>query len=158
FTPPGTGASAALSSGSVTIASGKVQVTATANGAIGNYNVVASATGAAAANFDLTNFSTALLVVNIATDVVANTDNKTSLREALSIANKHVGEDTITFDPAVFGKTPQTITVTAPLTVLDLLHINAPGANVLTVSGGSTTGVFDIEAGAYISGLTVTGG
>jgi adhesin/invasin len=57
FTPPASGASATLSSGTaVTNANGVASVTATANGVTGSYQVVATVTGVSPpATFDLTN-------------------------------------------------------------------------------------------------------
>ncbi|MBK8617324.1 MAG: InlB B-repeat-containing protein [Anaerolineales bacterium] len=56
FTPPGSGASASITSSPATIGSdSKVSVTAAANGTAGTYNVVASALGASNVNFALTN-------------------------------------------------------------------------------------------------------
>ena len=55
FTAPASGASAALSAVSATIAGGSASVTATANGLRGIYTVTASASGAASAGFSLTN-------------------------------------------------------------------------------------------------------
>jgi len=56
FTAPSSGASAALSAGTATIASGQADVTATANASAGSYTVTVSAGGSSAASFSLTNF------------------------------------------------------------------------------------------------------
>jgi len=55
FSAPGSGASAAIGGSPATISGGAVSVSATANGAIGSYNVTASAAGATGVNFSLAN-------------------------------------------------------------------------------------------------------
>jgi len=56
FTPPGSGASASVAGSPVTISGGTATSgTVTANGAVGSYNVAASASGASSINFGLTN-------------------------------------------------------------------------------------------------------
>ncbi|HNG33922.1 MAG TPA: choice-of-anchor Q domain-containing protein, partial [Blastocatellia bacterium] len=70
FTPPGSGASAAVVGSPVTIASGMATTgTVTANAITGSYNVAASATGATGVNFALTNTCQTITVNN----PVANT-------------------------------------------------------------------------------------
>ncbi len=142
------------------VANGQAAVTATANTTPGSYGVTASAAGSAtAADFALTNAHS--LVVDTVLDELDPPDGKTSLREALAYAESLPGPSTITFDPAVFGTTPQTITLTdGPLTFTDAnVTIRGPGAQSLTISGGGTNRVFDIEGGsATLSGLTVSGG
>ena len=96
--------------------------------------------------------------------VVSNTGDSGpgSLRQAILDANAQRGAETITFDPTVFA-TPQTITLTG--SQLELSNttgtetITGPAAGV-TVSGGGTSRVFQVDAGvtASISGLTITGG
>src|SRR5262249_4248761 len=70
--------------------------------------------------------------------------------------------DTITFDPAAFGKAPRTIRLTGgPLVLTDpaTTTILGPGARWLTIKGDGRSRIFDIEGGAAaISGLTVRGG
>ena len=85
-----------------------------------------------------------------------------SLRDEIGLANAAAGANTIDFDPTVFA-TAQTITLTSGQ--LDLSNtsgtetITGPAAGV-TVSGGGTSRVFQVDAGvtASISGLTITGG
>ena len=73
-----------------------------------------------AASFALTNTEPPGLVVNTVLDTTDDTDGTTSLREALAYAASLSGPQTITFDPAVFGTTPQTITLTlGALTLTD---------------------------------------
>jgi hypothetical protein len=68
-----------------------------------------------------------------------------SLRQAIDAANlspNPVGSfDYITFNSSVTG----TIAVGSELLISDPVYINGPGANVLTVSGGGTTRIFDID-------------
>jgi hypothetical protein len=85
-----------------------------------------------------------------------------SLRWAVGQANLIGGDETIDFDPIVFG-TPQTITLTG--TQLELTDttgtetITGPAVGV-TVSGNNRSRVFQIDGGvsASISGLTITRG
>ena len=70
--------------------------------------------------------------------------------------------NTIVFDPTVFS-TPQTITLSdGPLELSDTggtQTITGPAAGV-TISGGGTSRVFQVDSGvtASISGLTISGG
>jgi parallel beta-helix repeat protein len=159
FTAPTSGASASLSATTATITGGKAGVTAAANATAGPYTVSATAVGAGQAAFVLKNFS---LVVTTTLDETDDSDGLVSLREAIAHAQEFPGPHTITFDPAVFGTTPQTIILTlGPLTLTDTATttIVGPGANLLSVSGNNASQVFDIEGGSMaISGLTVSGG
>ena len=71
-------------------------------------------------------------------------------------------DETITFDPTVFA-TPQTITLTQGQLELSntsgTITIAGPAAGV-TISGGGTSRVFQVDTGvtASISGLTITRG
>ena len=98
------------------------------------------------------------IVVNNPTDTPVA--GQTDLRQAIGQANAAGGSDTIDFDSTVFA-TPRTISLKSG--VLELsdsgqLTITGPTAG-LTVSG-SSSGVFQIDAGASaaFSGLTITGG
>ncbi|MFM8530272.1 MAG: choice-of-anchor Q domain-containing protein, partial [Ilumatobacteraceae bacterium] len=80
------------------------------------------------------------LVVSSLTDTPA--PGGVTLREAITYANTlTTGQPTITFDPAVFT-TPKTLTLTSALpTIANLaasVSIVGPGANLLTIQGGST--------------------
>jgi hypothetical protein len=102
------------------------------------------------------------LVVDDLTDDVGTSPGHLSLRQALNLAAVLPTVDTITFDPADIGTTSQKITLTqGPLALTDLadMTISGPGANLLTVSGGGKSGVFDIKGGSVaLSGVTVSGG
>ncbi|MEZ6132036.1 MAG: spherulation-specific family 4 protein [Planctomycetaceae bacterium] len=81
-----------------------------------------------------------------------------SLREAIERANTHVGIDEIQFAAGLSG---QTITLTIDqLAVTDDLIITGLGASNLTVSGGDSFRVFDLQhdADVVVEGLTITGG
>ena len=164
FAAPASGASATLnSSPAVTGDDGRASVTATAGTTIGAYAVTASVAGVTTeAAFMLTNTDVPSLVVDTVLDEVDDTDGTTSLRKALAFANSLNVPSTITFAPSVFGATPQTITLTLGQLTLNgqaSITIAGPGANLLTVSGGGASGVFDVEGGSVqLSGLTVTGG
>jgi hypothetical protein len=102
------------------------------------------------------------LVLSTHRDVLHNVDGLASLRAAIAYANSHPGPDTITFDPAVFGKAPRTITlIGGPLVLTDkaTTTIRGPGAKLLTLQSDGRSRVFDIRGGsAAISGLTIRGG
>ena len=112
--------------------------------------------------FSLTNIQTYSLVVNSTQDLPRLIAGQNSLRAAINYADTLTGPQTITFDPTVFGTTPQTIILAGgPLTLTNAATttIDGPGAAMLTVSGDDASRVFDVEKGsAALSGLTVSGG
>ena len=80
-----------------------------------------------------------------------------SLREAVQLANATSGAEQINFAAGLNG----TITLSlGQLLVNDHLQINGPGASQLTVSGGNTVRVFDLQGNRNIKidGLTISGG
>lgn len=80
-----------------------------------------------------------------------------SLRNAVTAANTTAGADTINFSTNLSGQTIRLTTGTLQIT--DALTISGPGADLLTVSGNNTNGIFYIGNQAVsISGLTLTGG
>jgi hypothetical protein len=162
FTAPTSGASASLSATTATIAGGTAEVTATANGTSGRYTAIATAAGAGVATFTLTNTEGFSLRQPAPGDLVFEFDDLTSLRAAIAYANSHPGAETIIFDPASFGTGPKTIRlIGGPLVLTNpaTTTIIGPGANLLTISGGGKSRIFDIEGGSVaISGLTITGG
>jgi hypothetical protein len=87
-----------------------------------------------------------------------------SLRQAVLDANANLGEDSITFDPAFFNAlTPRTINlVGGELKVADSVQVLGPGADVLTLSGGLVTRVFNINGpgtlDVLLSKLTISQG
>jgi hypothetical protein len=101
------------------------------------------------------------VVVNSTADGVGSAFGQVSLRQAVNIVNAQTTGDSITFDPSVFA-TPETITLTSdPLVLTDLAKttIAGPGANLLTISGGDKTRVFDVPGSSLaLSGLTISGG
>jgi hypothetical protein len=155
------GASATISSATVIVANGQAAVNATANLKLGLCTVSATAAGAAPAIFGLVNTQAFSLVVNTTEDLALETEGQNSLRAAVAYANSLSGPSTITFDPSVFGSTPQKISLSyGQLTLANLatITINGPGVGLLTVSGGGSR-VFDLERGsAALLGLTVSGG
>jgi hypothetical protein len=67
-----------------------------------------------------------------------------SLRQAIDAANTNTDPttiDSITFNSNVTG----TITLGTELLVSEPVYVNGPGANVLTISGGGVTRMFDID-------------
>jgi hypothetical protein len=105
---------------------------------------------------------TAPLVVGTVTDNGAS-PGLLDLRAGVDLADLMGGEQTITFDPAVFGTT-RTITLTAGLLKLSntaaTITIDGPGANLLSINGNRADPVFQInhQVRASLSGLTITGG
>ncbi len=99
------------------------------------------------------------LVVKTTSDSTAPA-GEFNLRGAIDLANILTGAQTITFDPTVFA-TAQTIGLTAGPLVLSqtsgLETINGSHAGV-TISGGGTSGVFQVFGDAALSGLTITDG
>jgi Bacterial Ig-like domain (group 3)/MBG domain (YGX type)/Domain of unknown function (DUF4214)/Right handed beta helix region len=162
--PAATGASAVLSAPSATIASGRTSVTAAPNAVTGTYVVNAVDLGASAA-FNLTNTGTSFtnLIVNTTVDSLAPGAGLLSLREAVGFANADsTGNAKITFDTAVFGSA-KTITLT-----LGQLEWNNPNetetitgpAQGVTIDGGASSRVFQVDAGVTVSitGLTIAHG
>jgi fibronectin-binding autotransporter adhesin len=105
----------------------------------------------------------ASLVVNTTVDAVGLPAGELSLRQAVNLANQLSGGANITFDPTVFG-TAQTITLTLGTLVLSNTQtaetIVGPTAGGLTISGGNSAGVFQINSGTTVSitDLTISGG
>jgi len=86
-----------------------------------------------------------------------------SLRQAITNANAQPGLDTINFDPGVFN-TARTIALFSTLPgITGPTIISGPGSNLLTVTGGPTTGpafnLFNDTLGspARVTGMTLLG-
>jgi hypothetical protein len=83
-----------------------------------------------------------------------------SLREAVGLANANAGADTIVFNSNLTGSTISL--TTGELLISEALTINGPGASQLTVDGGGTQRIFNINPPnldvVKISGLTVANG
>ncbi len=102
--------------------------------------------------------------VNSAGDSDSGTGLAGDLRYCIDGANATGGDQTIAFDPTLFG-TPQTVTLNPALGQLELSDpsgteaIEGPAGGV-TVSGGGASRVFQVVGGvtASLSGLTITGG
>ena len=107
--------------------------------------------GAYAFNF-IPNSEAKSLVVNLADDVVNGSDEKTSLREALSYAASLGGTQTITFDSSVFGD-GATIVLDSAKGEIELTSnitidgdVNADGKADVTISGNNATRIFLINS------------
>ncbi len=102
------------------------------------------------------------LVVNTTIDGTDSPSGKLSLRQAVQLANNLGIAETISFDATIFAKS-QTIILTAGVLELEntggLQTITGPTAG-LTVSGGNTSEVFEVDSGvtATIAGLSITDG
>src|SRR5262245_336777 len=94
-----------------------------------------------------------------------------SLRDAVAQANANLGVDTIVFGDGSGGggtnfldATPDTIILTSGVITFAgdtaLTTVTGTGANLLTISGGNTQGVWWLNANtaASLSGMTITGG
>ncbi len=163
--PPETsGASALLSASSVVIAGGQVSVSAIPNNMDGSYTVTAATSGASPATFDLTNIGPAFdqLIVNTTSGSLLPGAGLLSLPEAVQFANVDLGNANISFDPTLFS-TPQTITLSGSQLELEFTGgtetITGPAAG-LTISGGGTSRVFQVDSGvtASIFGVTISDG
>jgi chitinase len=98
------------------------------------------------------------------TNLSSSADISGSLPNAVNQADGNTNPDgsVIQFSQTVFTK-PQTITLKSTLMLSEPygpIVINGPGANLVTVSGNNTVGVFEIESSvtATVSGLTISGG
>ena len=89
-----------------------------------------------------------------------NDSGSGSLRAAVTQANADAGGDTIVFS-SMFNSA-QRIKLTSGELELSggaTTTIQGPGANLLTVSGGGASRVFDVESGSLsLSGMRITGG
>ena len=162
--PASNGAAVIFSASRAVIATGLASITAAPDNVDGESHVNGNVSGASV-SFDLTNTGTpfASLSVNTTTDALAPGVGILSLREAIGFANFDItGNAKINFDPTAFGSA-QKITLT--LGAFELSNqsetetITGPAAG-LTLSGGNTSGVFQVDAGttAAISVITITGG
>ena len=117
-----------------------------------------------ASNPDIGAFQTqgSTLVVNTTDDGTVSGPGQLTLRQAVNIDNMLSTAEPITFS-SLFN-TPQTITLTGGLLELSNTSgteaIAGPGANLLTVSGGGTQGVFQVDTGvtASLADLTIADG
>jgi hypothetical protein len=163
FAAPSAGASATLSADTAVIDSGQASVTATANATSGKYSVTASASRAGSTSFALSNTEAPGGKGGTPSPIVVKvTDGLTGLRQAIAYANRHRAPETIILDPPAGGSKRHTIALTGdPLVVTDpaTITIIGPGANLLTLSGGGKSRVFDIEGGSLaLQAMTITGG
>ena len=99
-------------------------------------------------------------------------DGHLTLREAIEAANRNttVGDatpgsatetDTIAFAESLYATGPITITLAGQqLTLVDNVHIQGPGADVLSIDAGRQSRVIEVasDAAAALSDLTITGG
>ena len=87
-------------------------------------------------------------------EVTTNADSGAgSLRSVVAYAASHAGDDVITFSSSL--STP--ITLTTPITINDgtgNLTITGLGSGSLTISGGSSTGLFNVQSNATLTDLT----
>ncbi len=170
FTPPSSGASAGLTAGTATIGADDIaSVMAADNSIAGSYTVTASASPAATVSFSLTNLVSSLVsdyTVNTTSGGFSGSGSSGTLPYVIFLTNADANTSTdgteIQFDSSVFSS-PQTITLGATLVLSETSGpdvIDGPGPGLVTVSGGGTIRVFQIQSGvtASISGLTISGG
>ncbi|MFM7319032.1 MAG: hypothetical protein ACKO5E_18960, partial [bacterium] len=85
----------------------------------------------------------------------ANDSGNGSLRQILADAANTTGPDTITFSSSLLGST---ILLTSPIVINDsngTITINGLGATQLTISGGNTTGLFEIRTPTVMQNLSL---
>ncbi|MDF5712884.1 MAG: right-handed parallel beta-helix repeat-containing protein [Rhizonema sp. NSF051] len=107
----------------------------------------------------------AIFTVNSTADVVDDSDNVMTLREAINQANNYQGESLIVFERSLFAN-PQTITLNlGELNITHNLDIIAPhdqltGMDLVTVSANKASRVFEIgtDATVTLSGLIIADG
>ncbi len=117
------------------------------------------------ASVDIGAFQTqgaASMEVNVTTDGPGSGLGQLDLRQAINLANAQPGDNTVSFDPSVFGTTPQTITLTQGQIGLGSAGsptVAGPGPKLLTINGNNASRVFLLSGTrATLSGLTITGG
>ena len=101
----------------------------------------------------------ASIMVNTPLDRVDSNDGLTSLREAILLANFHVGPDEIQFDSSLRNQTIVLNGTQLP-EITGQLFLVGPGSNQLVVSGDGLSRIFTIEqtVPVFISGLTIAHG
>ena len=169
FTVPSSGASAALTAGSVTLGvAGTASIIAADNSIAGSYNVTASTGGAGVVPFHLTNLVSSPVnnyYVNSASSGFSGSGTSGTLPYVLFLVNADAnpGSGGIEVQFTDVFSTPQTITVGATLVLSRKsgpVVIAGPGAGLVTINGGGAVEVFDVDAmvTATISGLSIVNG
>ncbi len=101
------------------------------------------------------------LVVETTSGAVDTTAGTLSLPGAVQLANTYPGAE-ITFDPAVFGSTNQTIALTGTMSLANLpltTTITGPSNVGVTLQGNGSFGIFSFNAAPVsLSWLTIKGG
>ena len=117
------------------------------------------------ASVDIGAFQTqgaASMEANVTTDGRGSGLGQLDLRQAINLANVTPGKNTVSFDPSVFGTTPQTITLTQGQIGLGGVGsptVAGPGPMLLTINGNNASRVLLlVGTAATLSGLTITGG
>ncbi len=94
--------------------------------------------------------------------VVTSTDDagEGTLRSSIEAANTSPGIDRVVVPAELCGDAGAcTITLASPIGVTGSVHIEGPGASVVSISGGRTSRIFLVSEGSVtISGLTLTEG
>lgn len=144
FTAPAAGASAGLTVAAVTDANGRTQVTATANGTAGTYNVTASvAGGTTSATFALTNNPGPATALQIISGSPQSATVNTAFGTSLVVAVVDAGGNAV---PGV------TVNFVAPATgaraVLSALSgvSGADGRVTITATAGTVAGTYNVVA------------
>ena len=103
-------------------------------------------------------------LVTTSLDAVKDTDGVLSLREAITLANNTTGQDVITFDSSLAGKTILLTSPAGQLEITDALTIKGLGADQLSIDANGNSRLLLVDDGKYsdigveVSGLTLTGG
>ena len=153
FTPPGSGATASLSSQSVfTNAQGIASVTATANGAAGGpYQVVASAGGAGSVNLSLTNAANLPASITATGGVTQSATVGTAFGAPLQVSVKNAGGNPVSGVQVIFTAPAAGASANLSSTTATT---NASGmASVTATANGTAGGPYTVSAG--VSGVAV---
>lgn len=144
FTPPGGGATATLSGGSVvTDANGNAKVTAKANGTTGSYGVTVSTNGAPSATVSLTNTGVAPSTLAIDSGNPQSTAVGTAFAQPLVVkvldfANKPVTGAVVSFKAPGSGASATLSAATATT--------NGQGLAQVTATAGQKSGIYLVQA------------
>ena len=100
--------------------------------------------------------ATTTVTVQPTTVTVVNTNNSGagSLRQA--ILDLCAAGGTINFDPSLTASGPATIALSSELVIDKNMTINGPTNNGMTISGGNTNRIFNINAGVNLSIFSLT--
>ena len=103
-----------------------------------------------------------VLDLNLVVDIMSDEDDgdyhrgDLSLREAIHLANEQPGEQTITFDPLVFGATHTIDLLHGEMTITESLTISGPGHDFLTLDAHQQSRIFNMGPSEIAANFDVT--